>query len=205
MQALNFTFQPVQITIVEQHIMGFAQPLLTLRLCLKNGVYLLFANLVAGYRALNLQMFRSIHYQNSLGQQVLARLDQQWRDENGIGRLSQSQILADFLPDQRVQQSFQPASLFRILEDFLAQGRTIQLAITLQHMTAEMFSDFQQRWPPWLDYPARGVVCVDRVYTKLAEIFGGGALAAANAASQPENPGFHNTSRNEAFRLGLVR
>ncbi|MNC68247.1 hypothetical protein D3C75_1188200 [compost metagenome] len=88
-----------------------------------------------------------------------------------------------------MQQGFEPAALLRVGENQLAQGRAVELAITLQHARAEVFDDAGQRRAAGLDHPAGGLVGIHQVHTQLDEALGGRTLAAADATGQAEYPG----------------
>ncbi|MCY1551301.1 hypothetical protein D9M68_876200 [compost metagenome] len=89
-----------------------------------------------------------------------------------------------------MQQAFQPAPLLGILENALAQRRAVQLAVSLQDLTAKMLGDLRQGRAAGLHHPARGLVGIHQVHAKLAEMGGDGALAATDAARKAKNPGF---------------
>ncbi|MCY1424772.1 hypothetical protein D9M71_405340 [compost metagenome] len=120
---------------------------------------------------------------------VLARFDQQRRHIDRIRRLRLGQIAENLLTDQRVQQLLQPFALRWVGENQLAQGGAIELAVALQHARAEALDDAGQGRATRFDNPARRLVGIDQVHTKLDEALGSGTLAATNAAGQAENPG----------------
>ena len=93
-------------------------------------------------------MFRGIHHQHALGHLALAGLHQQRRDQDGVGRFGPGQVLDDLRADQRVQQLLQPAPFLRRLEDPLAQGGAVELAIGQEDAVAEAFDDLRQGRTP---------------------------------------------------------
>jgi hypothetical protein len=79
--------------------MGVAKAFFTAGLGFENRLHLLAGALVTGHSALYLQLFRCIHHQYALGQLVLTGLNQQRRNQNGVGRCCAGQVLRDFLAD----------------------------------------------------------------------------------------------------------
>ncbi|MNV99451.1 hypothetical protein D3C71_1948170 [compost metagenome] len=71
------------------------------------------------------------------------------------------------------------------------------MAVVQQYASAEALDDAGQRRATRLDNPARRLIGIDQVHTKLDEAFGRSALAAADAAGQAENPGSEGRSGHQ--------
>ncbi|MCY1179739.1 hypothetical protein D9M73_201530 [compost metagenome] len=195
--------QPGQVAIIDQHIVGMAQALFAAGLGLENGLHLFRAGLVAQQGALDLQLLRGIDHQQALGALKLARFDHQRRHKHRIRRLGLGQVTENLLTDQRMQQGFQPAPLLGVAEDQLAQCRTVQLAIFLQHTGTEALDDTGQCRTPGFDHPARGLIGIHQVHAQLDKALGRGTFATADAAGEAENPGSESSGGHhipERFR-----
>ena len=87
MEALDFALQPVQVAVIDQHVVGVAQAFIARGLGLQDRLHLFGRGLVALHGALHLQVLRRIDHQYPLGDVMLAGFYQQRRHQNGIRRL----------------------------------------------------------------------------------------------------------------------
>ena len=76
MQALDFGFERLKVTVIGEHVVSVAKAIFAAGLYLENGVYLFFAGVVAFERALNLQRLWHVDHQHALSRCVLPGLDQ---------------------------------------------------------------------------------------------------------------------------------
>ena len=91
-----------------------------------------------------------------------------------------------------MQQLLQPATLLRLGEHPGAQCGAVEPTVGLQDLHTEMRGNLRQRRAAGLHHPARGLIGIHGVDAQVDEMLRGGTLAAADAASQAEDPGFHS-------------
>lgn len=133
-------------------------------------------------------------HQYALGCRVLAGLDQQRRNQNGIRRLCLRQIVRDLFTNQRVQQCFKPSALLGVGKDQVAQCAAVELPVGLQHLRAKVFAQFRAsagRQRPSAPHDRRPPhVCPSRQSAWQRR------FATTDTAGKPENPGFGGWSHH---------
>jgi hypothetical protein len=178
-----------QVSVIDDNVIAVTESGVAVSLSSKN-VFDLFSRVVVPcHGAFYLQLRSHIDHEDALTPGVLPRLNQQRIRKDGIGGRRRLDLAAQMLVDQRVQQALQPLSFRDVCEDPMSQLGPIQTAIVLQYVVTKVLRDCRQRGLARLDDDSTGNVRIDDGDAVCREPVGGGRLAAADSARQPDEVG----------------
>lgn len=204
MQFLDLAVEGSEIAVVVDDIVGSLKAFGPADLGSEDRADFRIAASIARPHAFQLQPLFNVHDQNTVHKIVLSGLDQQWDDQDAVGRDGGFRLPDHFRANERVQYGLESMSFARLVEHAFREPPAVDTAVA-GHVRPEGSEDRRHCHPARSRQTVSDFVGIDDRYVQRGEACRHRGFAAADAARESDTQRGTTNIRHGTYRRAICR